>query len=93
MAGLKSSQLAGVWSKNPTFIRYLNRFMDEPADENEMRYGLTKNDLDPAQYIRERCGIESRSELDSNPRANLIFNRDIRIPFMNWVNQLQQEAA
>lgn len=92
MAGLKLSQLAGLWSKDPIFIRFLNRHVDAADDRCSARYGLTERDLDPAGYIRQVCRVESRRELDTDARAVRIFNREIRAPFMQWAES-QQEAA
>lgn len=93
MAGLKLSQLAGLWSKDKTFIQYLNRHAADSSDGEVVRYGLGENDLDPADYIRQRCAIASRRELDTNEQAARVFSRDIRVPFMEWAKQAQREAA
>ena len=37
-----------------------------------------------AQWIRELCGISSRSMLDHDLRAAAIFHQEIRKPFLAW---------
>ncbi|MCM3609162.1 hypothetical protein M4D49_27130 [Cupriavidus pauculus] len=93
MAVLKLSQLAGLWSKDPLFIRFLNRHVDAADDRCSARYGLAERDLDPAGYIRQVCRVESRRDLDTDARAVRIFNREIRAPFMEWAQSIRQEAA
>lgn len=92
MAGLTLAQLAGFWSKDPMFINFLNRHVDAAGDDMSARYGLDKKDLDPADYIRSRCKIASRRELNTNEIAARIFDREIRRPFMDWANT-QKVAA
>lgn len=93
MAGLKLSQLAGLWSKDPKFIRYLNRHLDAANDCFSARYGEGEKDLNPADYIRQVCRVESRRDLDSDVRAASVFDREIRSPFMEWSRALSREAA
>jgi hypothetical protein len=92
MAGLKLSQLSGVWSNNPAFIRYLNHLLNLEGDSDK-QYGRTSQDLDPADYIREVCGVESRRELDVNAEAARVFHSKIREPFMKWAKRVHLEAV
>ncbi len=85
MGGMKLSQLAGMWSNDPSFIRFLNVKLDDTRSAD--RFGV--GGVDPADYIREVCSIKSRRELDTDARAAAIFNRDIRIPFMEWAREEQ----
>jgi len=39
---------------------------------------------DAAAWIRNLCGIQSRSELDHDKRAAEIFHREVRKPFLEW---------
>lgn len=39
-----------------------------------------------ARYIRWKCGIESRSELDRDHQAARIFHDEIRRPYADWRN-------
>ncbi|MDH0342093.1 hypothetical protein [Chromobacterium haemolyticum] len=93
MAGLKLSQLAGLWSKDKTFILYLNNLLAESGEQSAVHYGLSEEDLSPADFIRETCGIVSRRELDTNDEAARVFSREIREPFMQWAKKAQREAA
>lgn len=91
---MKLSFLAVIWSQSPAFIAYLNRHIDATEDA-KVRYGMEKGDLDPGAYIRECCAIRSRKELDTDERAAHVFHRDIRKPFMQWLQtqQKQQQFA
>lgn len=37
-----------------------------------------------AQYVRDICGITSRSQLDHNARAASLFHEAVRKPFVEW---------
>jgi hypothetical protein len=37
-----------------------------------------------AQFVRDVCGITSRSELDHNAQAATLFYEAIRKPFVEW---------
>lgn len=89
--GMKLSLLAVMWCRSPEFIAYLNRHIDGKDDEG-IRYGIGHGYLDPASYIRERCGIQSRMQLDTDTQAANIFHRDIRHPFIQWQKEQRQCA-
>ena len=61
--------LACQWSANEDFWTFADVFNEESAKE----------------YILANCGIESRKELDSSPRAAANFERLIRKPYMEWL--------
>lgn len=90
--GMKLSLLAVKWSCDPVFIAFLNRHL-QTSEDASVRYGTQKGDLDPADYIRECCGIDSRKDLDTNERAARAFHRVIRAPFMQWKLAQQQNQA
>ena len=50
---MRTSTTAALMGQNPEFQRYLGADSEQAA----------------AQVLRERCEIESRSELDTDPRA------------------------
>lgn len=82
---MKLSQLAGLWSKDQGFIRFLNEgsaFRSEGSS-----FGLNSGDRDPADLIREKCAISSRRDLDSNKAAAEVFNREFRHPYIAWAEQ------
>ena len=37
-----------------------------------------------AQYVRDVCGITSRSQLDHNAQAATLFHEAVRKPFVKW---------
>lgn len=37
-----------------------------------------------ADTVRALCGVKSRSEIDSNPEAQYLFHRRVRIPFIDY---------
>jgi hypothetical protein len=40
-----------------------------------------------AEFIRRKCGIHSRRELDHNKQAGLIFREEIMKPYHQWKEQ------
>lgn len=63
------AKLAGMWCKDENFLKWVCAYDEEHA----------------ARFIRCTCAINSRSELDSNPGAAILFNENIRIPYMEWL--------
>lgn len=43
--------------------------------------GATSPD-DAAEFIRRTCGVQSRAELDHNPKAAALFHEHVRKPFL-----------
>lgn len=80
MRGLKLSQLAGTWSRDRSFIAFLNATVN-----NE--FGLDPGQRDPAEHIRSTCQVASRRDLDTDQRAAKTFDAAIRKPFMRWSDQ------
>jgi hypothetical protein len=68
-AGQKLSQYCYLLCNNEMFVHYL----EERALDNRV-----------ARWVRWRCNIESRSELDHNPEAAKIFHEQIREPYADW---------
>ena len=66
--GGELARLAGQLCQNPEF-REFHSFEDEE---------------DAAHHIRFGCEIESRAELDHDPRAAAIFHECYRKPFLEW---------
>jgi len=92
MKGFKLSKLAGMWCADAQFIAFLNRFVDGD-DSQSVRYGKRAGDLDPAEFVRKRCQVQSRRELDTNPIAAKLFHREIRLPYSEWLGQQDQRKA
>ena len=63
-------KLAGIWCKDAEFQQWVEAENEEQA----------------AQFVRWKCGVKSRSEIDSNPEAANKFQQLVRIPYMNWLN-------
>lgn len=38
-----------------------------------------------AEWIRLRCGVKSRTELDTNPAAEKLFHERVRNPYAKWL--------
>jgi hypothetical protein len=68
-------QRAGMWPKDPLFLRWLST----------KHHGEKFNEEDAAQWIRNVCGVESRSQLDNSKEAESRFHTYVRIPFNNWI--------
>jgi hypothetical protein len=69
------SVLAGRWCNDPAFLTWLQR--TEPD--------LEVNSRTAADWIREKCRVLSRSEIDHEPRAMVLFHFEIRIPYMDYL--------
>lgn len=71
------AKLAGIWCNSPHFHAFLNQtYPDDVHVENSQH---------AAMAVRAYCDITSRAELDSNPMALTLFNRQLRRPFMEWM--------
>lgn len=69
----KASQIAGMMCNEPSFRQFITATYGEACPTAE----------DAAVWLRESCGVESRSYLDSNPAAAEIFQNIIR-EFDEW---------
>jgi hypothetical protein len=68
-------KLAGIWSKDEHFQLWLSG----------KHGGELFGEKEAAQWIRDVCDVESRSEIDGDDQAELNFHNRIRIPFGNWM--------
>ncbi|KDD21296.1 hypothetical protein [Bordetella bronchiseptica] len=41
-----------------------------------------RNEQEAAEYIRRACGIQSRAQLDHDPKAARLFHDQVRKPFV-----------
>jgi len=73
--GGELARLAGIWSNEPKFWRWVNASGFTAID----------NDMQAAAYIRSVCEVESRAELDNNDRAGMRFQEMIRLPYMAYL--------
>ncbi|RQV20754.1 hypothetical protein DF039_12465 [Burkholderia cenocepacia] len=64
------ARLAGLWANEPEFLEWM-RSIGQPAN----------TPLDAAEFIRARCCVESRAELDHDPRAKSRFHQYILGPY------------
>ena len=64
--GEKLARLAGMLCQQPVFIQFFG--CDSPDDA--------------AAFIRSTCGVQSRAELDHNPKAAALFHERVRKPFV-----------
>lgn len=72
--GGELAKLAGQFCNNPEFWKFLHAKHGWPCSMTE----------DAAKLIRNRCHINSRSELDHKPEAAAIFHEQFREPFVEW---------
>ena len=71
------AKLAGMWCADSEFWTWLNY---------ERGFGGRVSNPDAAAIaLRELCGIASRIELDTDTAALARFNKEIRHPFMKWM--------
>lgn len=83
-AGQKLSQYCYMLCNNELFLNYLE---ERALVNNKPRsiHWWAKDDR-VARWVRWRCNIESRSELDYNKEAAKIFHEQIREPYADWRN-------
>ena len=67
------ARLAGIWSNEPEFLEWM-RATRQPANTPD----------DAAEFMRARCGIESRAQLDHDSEARARFERYIRGPYSKY---------
>jgi hypothetical protein len=72
----KLSQLAGMMCADAEFRAFIGATYGEPCHDKD----------DAAQWVREACGVESRSFLDSNQEAGETF-KTILQSFDEWKQQ------
>ncbi|MDQ2150078.1 hypothetical protein RBI22_15270 [Alcaligenaceae bacterium C4P045] len=65
LKGGKLARLAGQLCRKPDFLAFCR------ANSSD----------DAAEFIRRTCDIESRAELDHNPKAAALFHQHVRQPF------------
>lgn len=71
------AKLAAMWCQQETFWQFLNSKFFEGYDVG--------SEEDAARLIRILCCIDSRSEIDSDPKATQIFHEQIRIPYISYM--------
>ncbi|MDN7763001.1 MULTISPECIES: hypothetical protein [Burkholderia cepacia complex] len=64
------ARLAGLWANEPAFLDWMQS-IGQPAN----------TPADAAEFIRARCGVESRAFLDHDARAKSRFDQYIRGPY------------
>jgi hypothetical protein len=67
-------KLAAMWCGSDDFRFFLAHTLGRTPDEI----------ADPAEIIRQTCGIESRAQLDHDDRAAQIFHNTFRLPYQAW---------
>lgn len=64
--------------KGGTLSRTAARLCQQPAFQAFCR---ARNEQEAAEYIRRTCGIQSRAQLDHDPKAARLFHDQVRKPF------------
>ncbi|MCA8045500.1 hypothetical protein [Burkholderia arboris] len=67
------ARLAGLWANEPAFLQWM-RSIGQPAN----------TPVDAAEFIRARCCVESRAELDHDPYAKARFDQYVRGPYAKY---------
>lgn len=67
------AKLAGLWSNEPAFLDWMCS-IGQPAVTSD----------DAAEFVRARCCIESRAQLDHDPRAKARFEQYVRGPYAKF---------
>lgn len=74
------AKLAGRWSNERAFLGWLNA-IGQPANTPR----------DAAEFIRARCRIESRAQLDHEAEARALFERYVRGPYAKYRRATEDE--
>ncbi|VWB76392.1 hypothetical protein BLA6993_03611 [Burkholderia lata] len=67
------ARLAGLWANEPAFLDWMQS-IGQPAN----------TPADAAEFIRARCGVESRSFLDHDAGAKARFDQYVRLPYAKF---------
>lgn len=67
------AKLAGLWANEPAFLEWM-RSIGQPANTA----------IDAAEFVRARCCIESRAQLDHDARAKARFEQYVRGPYAKY---------
>lgn len=76
------SNYAALLSYNDNFLRYLAEKVVVGGGLHSVEWW--REDDHVARFIRWKCQVGSRSELDTNEKAAAIFHEQIRVPFKDW---------
>ena len=74
--------MACTFCADPNFLGWITDETSFDAD----------NEAEAKNFILRVCAIESRKELDTNPRAANTFHSQIRIPFLAWKADCSNEG-
>jgi hypothetical protein len=67
------AKLAGMWAADQEFKSWISTCYEDGKD------------IEPAEYIRNVCGVESRAELDHDAESAVLFHEHIRGPFSKYL--------
>lgn len=83
------ARIASILCSNPQFQRFLShRFAALWLQHNTL-----PDKERAAAVVRDACGIQSRTELDSDTEARQRYNQLIGLPFSTWKNSPQNNAT
>lgn len=80
------SELAGMWTRDPFFWRWINTEHRELLSLTE--WDFLSDEEGARQVILAVCGIQSRAEIDHNGQAKRLFEDKIRKPYANYLARL-----
>lgn len=79
--GGELAKLSAMWCAQPRFWAWCtDRFLN--ADP-------VRNETDAKELVCFLCGVKSRAELDHNPQAKALFDRQFRVPFNEYLKQTE----
>lgn len=88
--------MACCFCQQPFFLMWLDELYPLPVAKGscdvfygDKLIGRTKpfsqhNEGTAKAFILNTCGITSRNELDTNPKAAQVFHEAVRTPFLDW---------
>lgn len=75
--GGELARLAGIFCSDPEFQLWL----EERCEDTPAAAAGELGEERAAVIVRHLCGVQSRAELDSNPKAAVTFHEQIRKPW------------
>lgn len=75
LKGGELCRLAGIFCSTKEFWQWV-------SETNDVEYITNQNDA--VIWLREKCEIESRTELDHDSVAGNIFKKQVREPYSEW---------
>ena len=78
-----------LWCNEPSFWEFLNRTQ---FSSDTPWFDFVNSSRRAAQAVKAICNVASSKELDTDNEANKVWHRDIRQPYVDYLNLLKAAA-